>query len=152
MHTAKSADGNAYREDALRWYSDRLSSGWASARRNDVTRRISSRSYRPRVPGEQVGDAAQVEGAQERVRVLVGPDEDRDVPVPPRTGGNALGDPVGHPVGLRAERLVVQVARQRPGPATAWRRLSIPMRTSSRSGSLCRINRYAASRMNWVDR
>ena len=101
---------------------------------------------RPRVqtgrPGEAPRNARDVERPQDRVRGRVRPDQDRGVAGPGAAvdaSRDVRGDPV-RLVGAGGERLVAD-GRCAPEPRSGTICLTMPARTSSRSGSLWRMSR-----------
>ena len=103
------------------------------------------------VAREGPGHPAHVERAQEGVGVVVGPDEDREVAIGP-AAPRALPGSARPPGRTRSRRVSKARCSRRlaealaPSGPLAISRLSIFCATSSRSGLLCWMSRYAASR------
>ena len=79
-------------------------------------------AVQPRIAREGPRDAAQVQRAQERVRIVIGADEDGAVAVGP-TAGMLFGDQLGDLVGFARDRIESQMSRRHadPGPAVGPR-------------------------------
>ena len=99
--------------------------------------------------GEPPRDAGDVEGAQDRIGVTVRPDEDRVIARrrhPRRPGARCpRRSSRPPPIPWRTPRVAPRAGEG--SRRSALRRLVRPVRTSSRSGSLNRTSRYAASRI-----